>query len=318
MSHEQEQLTPERRRYAHTMFQNRIHRSSGQCFEDFFVAIMTRRDSRFRPVKPQGRIGDQGNDGFIPEEGRYFQVFAPEDPTDKSDKAAEKAKDDFEKLLKHWAADGQIVDFRFVFNDKYQGAYPTVEHALAELKRIHNLVVAKPFLAKDLEKEFWQLSISDQEAVLDMVIPRTEHISDIDYGALTEILQHLVDNQKSLPFAGVPSVPGYDEKIVFNGIDIASSLLRVGNYQNSAVDQFFDRHSKFTRSDMRDRFAQSYQDAKAGDSAPDVSGDRIGDRVFFRLLNDVAPKAGKQVQDAAIVIIAYFFEKCDVFEDPPR
>jgi hypothetical protein len=41
-----------------------------------------------------------------------------------------------------------------------------------------------------------------------------------------------------------------------------------------------------------------------------------GDRVFFHMLNVVAPAATKQVQDAAIVLIAYFFEKCDVFEDP--
>lgn len=104
MREDQEHLTPEQRRFAHVMFQNRIFRSTGQRFEDFFVAIMTQRDPRFRPVKPQGRIGDQGNDEFIPEEGRYFQVFAPEDPTAKADKAAEKARDDFDKLRKHWEA----------------------------------------------------------------------------------------------------------------------------------------------------------------------------------------------------------------------
>jgi hypothetical protein len=38
--------------------------------------------------------------------------------------------------------------------------------------------------------------------------------------------------------------------------------------------------------------------------------------VFFRLLSDLAPGATKQVQDAAIVLIAYYFEKCDVFQEP--
>lgn len=316
MSDDQEQLTPEQLRFAHVMFQNRIYCSNGQRYEDFFIAIMTRRDSRFRPIKPQGNIGDQGNDGFIPEEGRYYQVFAPEDPKAKVDKAAEKARDDFDKLVKHWESDCKIVDFRFVFNDKYQGAYPTVEHALAELKTLHKISVAKPFLAKDLEIEFLQLSATDKVAVLETVIPRSQYISDIDYGLFTEILSFLVSNQKPLTNDGLLTVPDYNEKLRFNGIDAASSLLRVGNYQNAAVDEFFDSHGQFTRKDIRDRLAKSYDDAMAKDRELNLTGDGVGDRVFFRLLNDIAPDAGKQAQDAAIVLIAYFFEKCDVFRDP--
>lgn len=312
----QKQLTSEQRRYAHVMFQNRILQATGQRFEDFFVSIMTRRDPRFRPVKPQGRIGDQGNDGFIPEEGRYFQVFAPENPNERIDKAAEKARDDFEKMRKFWEADSIIVDFRFVFNDKYKGAYPTVEHTLAELKRIHGLAIAKPFLAKDLEAEFWELSTEHKEDVLEMVIPKSQYISDIDYGVFTEILQHLISSQKPIAGDGAITVPDFDHKLRFNGIDAASSLLRVGNYQNGAVDDFFDCHGQFVRKDIRDRLAQCYTTAVVMDDGLDNSQKEKGDRVFFRLINDIAPKSNKATQDAAIVLVAYFFEKCDVFEAP--
>lgn len=316
MSHMPEELTPEQRRYAHAMFQVRIYQSVGQQFEDFFVAVMTRRDPRFRPVKPQGPIGDQGNDGFIPEVGQYFQVYAPEDPGSKVENAANKARDDFGKLKKHWESDAAIVDFRFVFNDKYKGAYPTIEHALAQLKQIHGLETAKPFLAKDLEHEFWQLSTVDMESVLAMVIPRAEHIQDIDYNVLTGILQHLLDHQLPLPAEGLPPVPDYDHKIQFNEIENAGHLLRVGNYQNAAVDQFFDQHGEFTRTDIRDRLAQTYHAAKDDEQGLMGTDGSVGDRIFFSLLNTIAPDATKPVQDAAIVLIAYFFEKCDVFEDP--
>ncbi|MFO0978699.1 MAG: ABC-three component system protein [Planctomycetaceae bacterium] len=140
---------------------------------------------------------------------------------------------------------------------------------------------------------------------------------DIDYGALSNILQHIVDNQKSLTQDGIPTVPDYDKKILFNGLDAAASLLRVGNYQNSAVDQFFDRHSEFTRSDIRNRLAQAYESAMKAHRDSVSLTDGTGDHVFFRLLNDVAPNARKQVQDAVIVLIAYYFEKCDVFQEPP-
>jgi len=316
MSDDSEPLTPEQKRYAHAMFQVRIYQSNGQRYEDLFVSVMTRRDARFRPVKPQGPIGDQGNDGFIPEEGRYFQVYAPEDPQIKVDNAAAKARDDFGKLKEHWESDAPIVDFRFVFNDKYQGSYPTVEHALAELQREHGLETAKPFLAKDLEREFWRLSSSDKEAVLATVIPRPQYIEDIDYVALTEILQHIVDNQIPIPAEGLSAVPDYDQKMQFNDIDTATDLLRVGNFQNAAVDQYFDQHGEFTRTDIRNRLAHSYEAVRAEETEESSADTRSGDRIFFRLLNEIAPDATKQVQDAAIVLIAYFFEKCDLFEDP--
>ena len=316
MTDPSELLTHEQEHYARVMFKNRILESNGQRYEDLFVAVVSRRDSRFRPVKPQGPRGDQGNDGFIPEEGRYFQVYAPEDPKARVDSAAEKARNDFAKLKKHWEATAVIVDFRFVFNDKYQGSYPTVEHALANLKREQGLETAKPFLAKDLEREFMELPPSDKHAVLGGVIPRPQYIEDIDYAALTEILQHLVDNQAPISSEGLPVVPDYSKKIQFNDIDQAESLLRVGNFQNAAVDQFFDQHGEFTRTDIRNRLAHSYQAAKVADTDYDAADTPPGDRIFFRLLSQVAPEAERQVQNAAIVLIAYFFEKCDVFEDP--
>jgi hypothetical protein len=153
-------------------------------------------------------------------------------------------------------------------------------------------------------------------AVLGTVIPRPEFIQDIDYAAFTELLQHLVANQRALPAQGVPTVPDYDNKIQFNHIDQAASLLRVGNYQNAAVEEYFDRHGEFTKTDIRNRLSQSYEAAKV-DMTDNAAGDICpGDRVFFRLLDDVAHGVTKQIQDAAIVLIAYFFEKCDVFEDP--
>lgn len=311
-----ETLTQEQELFARVMFQNLVLRSNGQRYQDLFVDVMSRRDERFRPVKPQGRIGDQGNDGFIPEEGRYFQVHAPEDPADKSVVAAKKAKDDFVKLQKFWDHEAKIIDYRFVFNDKYQGAYPDIEHALAELKQEYQLQIARSFLAHDLEKEFMSLPAKEGQAVLRTVIPRKQFIDDIDYAALAEILQHLVDSQIPISGVGLPTVPDFSAKIEFNDIDHAGSLLLVGNFQNAAVEAFFNRHSEFARRDIRDRLAQSYQ--KARELAIDMASENtaVGDRVFFNLLSDIAPNAEKQVQDAAIVLISYFFEKCDVFEDP--
>ena len=47
-----------------------------------------------------------------------------------------------------------------------------------------------------------------------------------------------------------------------------------------------------------------------------INNPAVGDTVYFDLLDLIAPNGTKAAQDAAVVLIAYFFEKCDVFEEP--
>ena len=49
----------------------------------------------------------------------------------------------------------------------------------------------------------------------------------------------------------------------------------------------------------------------------------MGDLVFFRLADEMTPplRSTKEyqaaaVQDAVFVVMAYYFEACDIFEDP--
>ncbi|TWT66656.1 ABC-three component system protein [Allorhodopirellula solitaria] len=318
MSDSYDSLTPEQQLYSRAMFRSKIYQSDGQRYQDLFVEVMTLRDVRFRPVKPQGQKGDQGNDGYIPEDGKYFQVYAPEDAKSKIATAAKKAKDDFGKLKKHWEKDAPITDYRFVHNDKFKGSFPDIEHELAKIKKTHSLTVSKAFLAKDLEAEFCKLRKSEMEAVLQAVIPRAHDIADIDFGVLTDVLQHLVENQQPVDHEAMNSAPEFYEKIEFNDIKSTTPLLTVGSYQNAAVEQFFNQHGEFTKTDIRNRLSESYESSKHMVAEQDSSHLAVGDCVFFDLLHNIAPDNTRAVQDATIVLIAYFFEKCDVFEEPLR
>src|ERR1035441_10336754 len=92
------QLTCEELHYASVMFKLRVHECNGQAYEDLFVSVIGRRYPKFKPVKPHGRVGDRKNDGYVAETGSYFQVFAPEDASQKVTNAVSKAKVDFKGL----------------------------------------------------------------------------------------------------------------------------------------------------------------------------------------------------------------------------
>lgn len=95
------------------VFKNRIYQYEGQQFEDFFVDIMQKADSRFQPVKAYGNIGDRKNDGFIKEDGVYYQIFAPEEITKEKTiyDAVKKLEEDFSKLFAYWNEISPIKEY---------------------------------------------------------------------------------------------------------------------------------------------------------------------------------------------------------------
>lgn len=151
-------FTPEQRYFADTLFKMRILQSVGQAYQDLFTQVMGLRDSSFRPIKTQGKLGDRKNDGYHANSGRYFQVYSPEHH-DSADLSATitKIQTDFSGLKAYWDTMCPVTEFRFAINDRFQGTYPSVEKALLDLKKEHSLAECSPFLAKDLMHEFGQL-----------------------------------------------------------------------------------------------------------------------------------------------------------------
>ena len=121
----------------------------------------------FSPVKPQGSQGDWKNDGHEPKAGRYYQVYAPEDPNGQAG-AISKIETDFDGLVKKWG-DTEVYpigikEFYFVINDAYRvnpGAYPSTYKRLGFLRVAHDLNECRPFLNKDLEEKL--LALADDQ-----------------------------------------------------------------------------------------------------------------------------------------------------------
>lgn len=184
-------MTNERKHIARTLFQLLVHKADGLAFERLFGEVMSYSRPGFLKIKPYGNQGDRGNDGYEKVLGRYFQVFAPENPSTSKRAAIAKAAEDFkDKLLPYWGTFCVPREYFFVFNDKYLGTVLDIERTLATIKENHKLEACDVFLSKHLEQEFICLH-EDQIYMIVGGLPTWEPSEGLDYSVLGEVIRHI-------------------------------------------------------------------------------------------------------------------------------
>ncbi len=143
--------------YLRLQFWLKIHEKKASEFQSFFEEIMQKAFPDFQKIRPYGKKGDQGNDGYRANVGEYYQIYSPQDPSEKEAAAAKKLKEDFEKLKRAWDQISKIKTFYFIYNDKGIGVSIEIEKALAELKNANPNIDFKKLLPRELEDIFFRL-----------------------------------------------------------------------------------------------------------------------------------------------------------------
>ena len=307
---------------ARKMFRLRVYEAKAAEYQRLFEKVMQYRDRNFVPIRPYGNIGDRKNDGYIPTTGAYFQVYAPENPGGQNPtKAATKAAEDLAGIVKHWNQTTPIQTFRFVYNDGYHGSTPLLEEALGRIRKEYS-IDARALLAKDLEEEALQLPEDELADVINGPVPRLELWPSVDFSILREVVNHVLTTKKPISPTSLLRVPNFEGKIQFNGLTKhVATLLTVGSYQNEAIADYFSTNSAFARQRLRDHLAALYMESRhrIGDEVAEV--EEVGDLVFFDVLaslspTELSPAQRASAQEAAMIVMAYYFEACDIFEDP--
>ena len=304
------------------MFKLKVHESNGFAYEQLFGQVMQYSRRGFIKIKPYGNQGDRGNDGYEKDDGRYFQVFAPEEVGKSQQAAIKKVAFDFEeKLIPYWGTFCQIKEYFFVFNDKYHGTIIPVESTLAELKIKHKLSVASVYLASHLEDEFLGLE-TDKIMMIVGGLPDEHSVAGLDYSVVAEVLRHIQNSPVSKSTEGKLVVPDIDEKIIFNGLNTSGHWLKTKQAETWQIDDYFSRNSTFAKQDLRNHLSQLYVESL--EDYPEVEGqknDDLGDIRFAAILEKIAPFTevpahNRLKRDVGLVIMAKYFETCDIFKEP--
>jgi hypothetical protein len=100
------------------------------------------------------------------------------------------------------------------------------------------------------------------------------------------------------------------EKLEKNSLSEDSALLlQVGRRKSGLVDTFF---RKSARPDLGERIAEAFRVRYAELKRLELPSDTI-----FKHLQDYAGMNGEpKIQAAALAVLSYFFDNCDIFEDP--
>lgn len=312
-------MNQEERLLARIMFVNRLLKANNQSFQQLFWAVMRKKHGTdFVEIRPQGRLGDGGNDGYLPALGHYFQVYGPIDPAEKVTEAADKLADDFEKLKTSWNQHTGIQSYSFVFNDKYEGTFLRIGQALADLEKAHSSVRCRPFTASDLEDTFIALPDDDIFGILGSLVPDPTRVTHVDYGALREVIAHIMTAPASAAPTRFGELPDLGDKIQLNKLCCAhADIIRRGARQSGHVDNYFSKNSNFMKQSLRDHLVERYREARDRvRSYPAVPANlNREDLVFSDFRSALLPGGATVAAEAAVdIIVGFYFEACDVFD----
>ena len=296
-------MEPLERAYYEAKFDYAYVRAKGDGFQTFFEDLMTRAyKADFMPCRPWGNRGDRKNDGFLKSERRLFQVYAPNEMTEA--KAIKKIREDFEGAKAHWH-----IDFdKWVFaHNAIDGLPPHVQAVILELERSNPGMTLEPWGLAEFRGIFRLVQQADLESWFGYA-PTSETKTKLGFEDLQVVLETIAVQPVAhdAPVKDVP--PG---KIQANALSPSIAiLLKEGMSKAPLVEEFF---SKWHDPTFGERIARSFR-AKYESLREQMAPNQV----FYDLQAWVggAQRGSAEHELAMLTILAYYFERCDIFEEP--
>jgi len=289
--------------YYEERFKNRFARARGMEFQKLFEELMGLAfKGDFFACRPWGQAGDWKNDGYLQSKRCLFQVYAPNELDVK--KTVEKIQTDFEGAKPYWSE--HFDKWVFVHNS-VEGLPPQVIQCLLDLDKANREIEVSHWGEADFLEVFRRLTPEDLSTWLGPPVNDAAQ-SHVMYKDIEMVLESLSCNLpvREGPVREVP--PG---KIAANDLsESVTTLLKCGMSKAHLVAQFLERYYDET---LGERLASAFRAEYAR-----LRGTMHPNRIFGELQTWVAGsgRGTPEHQVASLAVLAYSFERCDIFEEP--
>jgi len=289
--------------YYEQRFEIAFLKAKGDAFQTFFEQLMAlAHKADFMSCRPWGSQGDRKNDGFLKSARQLFQVYAPNDMD--AAKATKKITEDFIDAKAFWGV--HFVKWTFVHNAS-DGLPPHVQKVLLEFEKTNTGVRLDPWCLEELRVIFRGLSIEDKQSWFGAV-PTEETKAKIGFDDLRLVLETL-SGRSVPPLSEVKAVPM--GKIQANALsESVATLLKQGMIKTPLVEDFF---AKWHDETLGERLAESFKAKYLG-----LREQNVPNTIFSELQSWTggSQRGTPEHEMAVLAIIAYYFERCEIFEAP--
>lgn len=286
-----------------------FYEKNGNEFEKFVVSIYKLQFPDLLAVKPQGQKGDGANDGYI--SGKLVvQVYSPEQV--EANKTIEKMLHDFERAKNYgW----NFNEWNFVVNDKFNNLHNDIHKALDKLKKNNPSFIIKLIDAETLKDKIIS-QLNENKLRVYIILNTDKDISEFgDFEKVEKVIDALSKEKSIRKIQAVEFKNFSFEEFLPNGVE----KLEI-NIKDEDLSKFFGMHIEKSKEVMEEYIPQIGLDlfVDIGKYIQDIykkfEEKMKPEYALLKTYNIIYNKLDDDanLQTALWVIMAYFFDICDI------
>jgi C-terminal domain 10 of the ABC-three component (ABC-3C) systems len=281
-------------------------KARGDAFQGLFETLMGKvYPGDFIACRPWGNIGDRKNDGYLSSKRILFQVYAPNEMS--ASEAISKINEDFEGAKEHW--EEYFNEWIFVHNTHDGRLSPQIIEKLEKLKLENPEFKIGHWGYEELLIEFRKLDLADLESWFGLAFDM-QASTNLGFAELQAVLKHI----QVTPSSEQSDIREVSRgKIEANLLSTAvADFLKIGMQKYRLVESFFRNwRDPNYEGRLATAFKNKYIDFRSQEPVlhPDLIFAKLEEWAGGTMTGTPTEKA------AVLAILAYFFDKCVVFED---
>ena len=260
----------------------------------------------FEQIKAGGKQGDKKSDGRRVSKEIVYQCYAPESPQTFAKKAVAKIKSSFPEVLNYWP---NLKEWVFVHNNA-EGITAKISDCLEQLRADYSSIkistATRQFLKNELHDKLNMQQMLDiyPNARLNFRDVGMEHIRPLLNRIIKE-KRHIVD---SSDFGEIPDAAklDYNKLSPDSKFDLRRAMPNLGIVDRYIQGMSNPANASVLQSEMRAKYLQ----------LKDLGYDP--DEILGRLVAAIRGDEQPTMTAAAYVIVVYYFDACDIFENVPE